>query len=68
MAKKIPEDKRDKFVSQMKEAIRVDVVERNARESMVKTFMTDEMIVLADFFGSQHSASAIPSSWFSFQI
>lgn len=35
MAKKIPEDKRDKFVSQMREAIRVDVVERNARESMV---------------------------------
>jgi hypothetical protein len=59
MAKKIPEDRRDKFVSQMKEAIRVDVVERIARESMVKTFTTDEMIVLADFFGSQHSASAM---------
>jgi hypothetical protein len=59
MVKKIPEDKRDKFVSQMKEAIRVDVVEQMARESMVKTFTTDEIIVLADFFGSQHGASAM---------
>jgi hypothetical protein len=50
MVKKIPEDK---------EAIRVDVVERVARESMVKTFTTDEIIVLADFFGSQHGASAM---------
>ena len=56
---KIPEDQRAKSLSQMKEAIRVNAVEQTARESMIKTFTADEINLLADFFGSQHSASAM---------
>jgi len=56
---KIPEDQRDKSLSQMKEVIRVKAIEQTARESMIKTFTADEINLLADFFGSQHSASAM---------
>ena len=43
----------------MKAIVRVDVLDRIARESMVKTFTTDELNALANFYGSQHGASAM---------
>jgi len=43
----------------MKATVRADVLERIARESMVKTFTTDELNALANFYGSQHGASAM---------
>ena len=59
ISKQVPEDQRVQFLAQMKAIVRVDVLERIARESMVKTFTTDELNALANFYGSQHGASAM---------
>jgi len=59
IAKQVPQDQRVQFVAQMKATVRADVLERIARESMVKTFTTDELNALANFYGSQHGASAM---------
>jgi hypothetical protein len=59
ISKQVPEDQRVQFLAQMKAIVRVDVLDRIARESMVKTFTTDELNALANFYGSQHGASAM---------
>ncbi len=58
LSKQIPEEKRAHFLQFMKTAIRMDYLERLTRESMIKTFTTDELNALADYYGSQHGVSA----------
>jgi hypothetical protein len=59
MSKQMPVEQRSQFRSDMKKVVRVDFLENLSRESMVKTFTTDELNALADFYGSKHGASAM---------
>ena len=59
MAKHLPEDQRAQFISGMRKGIRIDYLERAAIEAMVKTFTTQELSALADFFGSPVGQSAM---------
>lgn len=59
IAKQVPQDQRAQVVAQMKEIVRVDVLERITRDSMVNTFTTDELNALANFYGSPNGASAM---------
>lgn len=59
IGKQLPEDQRAQFVNQMKAIVRADVLERIARDTMVNTFTTDELNALANFYESQHGASAM---------
>ncbi len=59
MAKQVPADKREQFVAHMRKGVRVDALEKIARDSMVKVFTADELNALADFYGSTHGASAM---------
>ena len=58
IAKKLPQDKRARIIAKMKQNVRVDVVERIAIDSMVKTFTAEELNALADFYGSKPGRSA----------
>ena len=58
IAKKLPQDKRAGIIAKMKQNVRVDVVERIAIDSMVKTFTAEELNALADFYGSKTGRSA----------
>lgn len=58
IAKKFPQDKRAGIIAKMKQNVRVDVVERIATDSMVKTFTAEELNALADFYGSKPGRSA----------
>lgn len=59
IAKQVPPDRREKFLSQMRASVRVDHLTRISREAMVKTFSADELNALADFYTSTHGASAM---------
>jgi hypothetical protein len=59
MAKQVPPERRDEFVSAMRKHISVEKMEEIARRAMLKTFTTDEMNALADFYSSEHGASAM---------
>ncbi|XVJ70238.1 MAG: hypothetical protein HEQ39_11740 [Rhizobacter sp.] len=59
ISKQAPPDQRARFLSDMKRVVRVEVLEALSRESMVKTFTTDELNALADFYGSQHGSGAM---------
>jgi hypothetical protein len=59
IAKQLPEGQRTEFVSQMRTMIRIESLERIARQSMLRVFTTDELNALADFYGSPHGASAM---------
>lgn len=59
IAQQLPESQRAEFTTRMKAVMRADAIERIARESIVKTFTTDEIIALADFYGSPNGASAM---------
>lgn len=59
LSKQLPPKERAEFLRQMKTAVRVDFLERTARESMIKTFTTEELDALADFYGSKSGASAM---------
>ena len=59
LAKQLPQDKRAGFIAQMKQAIRVDNLERIALDSMVKPFTAGELNALADFYGSELGRSAV---------
>lgn len=54
-----PEEERPGFIMQMKALVRADMIERVSREAMIKTFSTDELNALADFYGSKNGASAM---------
>ena len=59
MGKRLPAERRDQFIGDMKKIVRVDYLELVSRQSMVKTFTTDELNALADFYGSKEGASAM---------
>ncbi len=59
LAKQLPEDKRAGFIAKMRQTVRADALERIALDSMVKTFTTDELNALADFYGSKPGRSAM---------
>jgi hypothetical protein len=59
LAKQVPLEKRPQFLSHMKASVRADVLERVSRDAMVKVFTADELNALADFYGSEHGASAM---------
>jgi hypothetical protein len=59
MAKQMPPDRRDEFVSSMRRIVRVERVEEISRQSMLKTFTTGELNALADFYSSKEGASAM---------
>jgi len=59
MAKRLPPEKRAEFVKVMKQSMRADVLERLALEAMVKTFTTEELNALAEFYGSKNGRSAM---------
>lgn len=59
LAKQLPEQKRARFVADMKRVVRADALERIAFESMVRVFTADELNALADFYGSQSGRSAM---------
>jgi hypothetical protein len=59
MAKQIPPEKRVEFINAMRRLVRVDRLEEISKRSMLKTFTTDELNALADFYASKDGASAM---------
>jgi len=59
MAKQLPPENRAEFVSLMRKHVYVDRIEAIARKSMLKTFTTNELNALADFYLSEHGASGM---------
>lgn len=59
MAKQLPPENRADFVSLMRKHVYVDRIEAIARKSMLKTFTTNELNALADFYLSEHGASGM---------
>lgn len=59
LAKNFPDDQREKFLAFMHNAVRPEVLEKAAMESMVKVFTAEELNALADFFGSPIGRSAM---------
>jgi hypothetical protein len=59
MAKQVPPEKRTEFIAAMRKVVRVDKIEEIAKRSMLKTFTTDELNALADFYSSKDGASAM---------
>jgi hypothetical protein len=59
MAKQVPPEKRTEFIAAMRKVVRVDKIEEMAKRSMLKTFTTDELNALADFYSSKDGASAM---------
>jgi hypothetical protein len=59
LAKQVPAEKRAEFIRAMRKSVRLDRIEQLARASMLKTFTTDELNALADFYSSKNGASAM---------
>ena len=59
LAKQLPEDKRAGFIANAKQSIHVEALDRIALDALVKTFTTDELNALADFYGSKQGRSAM---------
>ena len=59
LAREIPTEQRKKFLDFMHRAVRPEVLEQAAMESMVKVFTAEELNALADFFGSPIGQSAM---------
>jgi len=59
ISKQLPIEQRAQFIRNMKKIVRADYLEQLSRQSMIKTFTTDELNALADFYGSKHGASAM---------
>ena len=59
MGKQLPGEQRAQFIGNMKKIVRADYLEHLCRQSMIKTFTTDELNALADFYGSKHGSSAM---------
>lgn len=59
LAKQVPPEKRTEFIAAMRKVVRVDKIEEIAKRSMLKTFTTDELNALADFYSSKDGASAM---------
>ena len=59
IAKQIPKEKQEQFLSDMRSIVDADKIEGIARRAMVKTFTVDELNALSDFYGSKNGASAM---------
>lgn len=59
MAKQVPPKKRTEFIAAMRKVVRVDKIEEIANRSMLKTFTTNELNALADFYSSKDGSSAM---------
>ena len=59
MAKQLPPEKRQEFITGMRKAINIPRVEEIARDAMIKTFSAEELNALADFYSSKYGASAM---------
>lgn len=59
MAKQVPPEKRDEYVSAMRRLVSIDKIEGIARQAMLKTFTANELTALADFYSSEHGSSAM---------
>jgi uncharacterized protein len=59
LGKQVPAERRDQFIADMKKVVRADYLESMSRASMIKTFTTDELNALADFYGSKEGSSAM---------
>jgi hypothetical protein len=59
MSKQMPADQRAKFVADMRAVVKIDKIEQIAKAAMLKTFSTEELNALADFYSSKHGASAM---------
>lgn len=62
MSKQLPTEQRVQFMGDMKKIVRADYLERLCRQSMIKTFTTDELNALADFYGSKQGAAPCSNS------
>ena len=52
IAKRLPEDERDNFLSNIKTFIDIEKTEKMAIDTMAKHFTVNELNALADFYGS----------------
>ena len=52
IAKRLPEDERDKFLSNIKAFCNIEKTEKLAIDTMAKHFTVNELNALADFYGS----------------
>jgi len=59
LARDLPAEQRTKFLEFMHRAVRPEVLEQAAMDSMVKVFTAEELNALADFFGSHIGQSAM---------
>ena len=59
MAKQVPPEKRAEFIGAMRRVVRVEKIEEIAKRAMLKTFTTNELNALADFYSSKDGASAM---------
>ncbi len=59
LAKQVPAEMRVEFVSSMRKLVSVDKIDAIARQAMLKTFTTNELNALADFYSSQYGSSAM---------
>ncbi|MDH3347684.1 MAG: DUF2059 domain-containing protein [Desulfobulbaceae bacterium] len=57
LAQQVYPEQRAEFKKFMRKGIRIDLLEKAALESMVKTFTTKELQALVDFYGSQTGKS-----------
>ena len=53
IAKQIPKEKQEQFLSDMRSIVDADKIEGIARRAMVKTFTVDELNALSDFYGQK---------------
>ena len=59
LAKQVPPEQRNEFVSAMRKLVSIDKIKNIAKQSMLRTFTTNELNALADFYSSEHGASAM---------
>ncbi len=59
LARQYPGDEPPQFIADLRSAISLERMEQIALAAMVKTFTTAELNVLADFYSSEHGASAM---------
>lgn len=59
MSRSLPEAQRERFLTDMRRVLRVDVLQALSRDAMVKIFTAAELGALADFYASPVGKSAM---------
>ena len=59
LAKQVPQDKQAQFIADMRKVVKAERVEQIAKGAMLRTFTLEELNALADFYSSEHGASAM---------